>query len=59
MPYRDPEKDECTKEDYAAIMANNVADWSPLSKKSFEERKKLAQDLGPNWACILSGLGDQ
>jgi len=56
--YHNPAEDECTKEDYAE-MANNVADWHPLSKKPLEERKKLAKDLGPNWACILSGLGDQ
>lgn len=47
-----------TESDYRR-MADNVESWSPLSQKSVECRVQLAKSYGPNWACVLSGMGDQ
>lgn len=49
---------ELTEEDFEN-WANQVAPWSHLSKLSLTERKNLAKQFGSNWACILSGCGDQ
>ena len=48
--------DEYLKE--ARKNANNCTDGI-RNGMSYEERTKAASNLGPNWANIMSGLGDQ
>lgn len=58
--YRDvSDRKDLSENEKDRIHADNVASWSPLSSKSFEERRKAAEMFGPNWASILSGHGDQ
>jgi hypothetical protein len=56
--YEGPTDRARTAEDYRKF-ADNVADWSPLSRKPLEWRLKAAENFGPNWASIMSGCGDQ
>lgn len=60
MSYYEPDKHPYDNEETrVAKMADNVAPWSRLSKLSVEEQKKTAATLGPNWASVMSGIGDQ
>jgi len=38
---------------------DNVAPHSHLYDLPVEKRRELSQKFGPNWASIMSGLGDQ
>lgn len=44
----------------AIIHADNYDRNNPrLANMSSSQRENLADKFGPNWACIISGLGDQ
>jgi len=38
--------------------AQNCASWA-FTERSAQEKSNAARNLGPNWANIMSGLGDQ
>lgn len=59
MPYYAPPEGSTRNEDDVRRMADNVAEWHSLAKKPLSERIELARTFGPNWASIMSGLGDQ
>jgi len=56
--YYEPPNEHYSDYDYER-MAGNVVDWCALSKLSLQERIQCAKNFGPNWACVLSGMGDQ
>lgn len=56
--YCPPEGQPTTEADLQR-MADNVVEWSALSRKTHAERVELARQFGPNWASVLSGCGDQ
>lgn len=49
---------KCNDQDYEQ-MAQNYTDWSRFSRWTPQQRLNAAKNFGPNWACILSGIGDQ
>lgn len=60
MTYRNvSEKENLSEEEKDRIHADNVAQHSRFYNLSKKERIKAASKLGPNWASILSGMGDQ
>ena len=60
MSYRDEQDDdELTSEEKARIHANNYAEHTRFTEWTDKQRLNAASNFGPNWASVLSGMGDQ
>lgn len=60
MSYRnEQDNDQLTDEEKACIHAKNYDYNSRFDDWTEQQRFNAANNLGPNWASILSGMGDQ
>jgi len=48
-----------SEEEKDRVHANNYASHTRFSNWTQEQRERAARNLGPNWASVLSGMGDQ
>jgi hypothetical protein len=57
MKTDDPEEDRYNEDDESKWKDNCRPDIKNAIDE--DERERLADKLGPNWASVMSGLGDQ